>query len=183
MSVKFLSLAEAHALAIDLHGRDLDGFRPLDRGDNTFKYDSDSGRKNATARAIVDQFEWPVLICVTDTFVWPSSGNPDLTNLVWRGLGETESIYDRPAIVVHQPRADAAIAVVSLIMLCIWDAIVIESSSRAWLFSNDEFVDVVNGSDEGNLQIRSIFQTSEAAEPEPKKNLFGWPLRARRSDP
>lgn len=100
---------------------------------------ADSGAKNFLARVISQKVKFPCLLWLGEFFVWESSGNWPLANLVRRGLGEQRPWHEAPVLPCNEGDRETVQALVALATHNIWDIWVIEPQrTRVWHLTHDE---------------------------------------------
>ncbi|MEI7733196.1 MAG: hypothetical protein WCO56_26735 [Verrucomicrobiota bacterium] len=107
-----------------------------------FSPPSDSGKKVALARAIVEQWELKsgMLLWVQNWGVWPSSGHLPLMGLVRTALGEKRSLHLTPGHLAGLEDKDAAVSILVVSLEFFWDCLVCTAEDgNAFFTSHDEY--------------------------------------------
>jgi hypothetical protein len=107
-----------------------------------FTIPADAGARVALARALWEAAfagAPETLLWVTDAGVWPSGEHPPLAEAARRGLGATRALGETPGHLVRRGEDDAAVSVLCLAVLFLWDCWVLPAAGGPALFlSHDE---------------------------------------------
>lgn len=118
-----------------------------------FVIPSDAGERVALARVLWEAGAGAAetLVWVTQHGVWPSGEHPPLAEAVRRGFGAELTLDQAPGHLARLGEDDAALSMLTLAMLFLWDCWVLPSDRRPAVFvSHDEYGVVdVRGDDMG----------------------------------
>lgn len=120
---------------------------------------ADSGAKNFLARVISQEVRFPCLLWLDEFFVWESSGNWPLADLVRKGLGEQRQWHEAPVLLCTEEDRETVQALVALAAHNIWDIWVIEPQrTRVWHLTHDEGILLYGDSQELD-DMREFFES------------------------
>lgn len=120
---------------------------------------ADSGAKNFLARVISQEVRFPCLLWLDEFFVWESSANWPLADLVRKGLGEQRQWHEAPVLLCSEEDRETVQTLVALATHNIWDIWVIEPQrTRVWHLTNDEGILLYGDSQELD-DMREFFET------------------------
>src|SRR6185369_350895 len=130
------SWCEARAFAMDARG-----LPALDGAVEEFSIPKDAGARVALVRGHMRAFREEEEVCVWlhDWSVWPSGQWEHLFQRFRISYGISESLEQRPCLLIRKKDFDAAISAVIYSVLMLWDCYVLASSGRQFAFySHDE---------------------------------------------
>lgn len=145
--MNYLTADESRAWAVR-HGYHVNGSfgRPLANDGPTpirFRIPSDAGARVTLARVLWEragQGAPEVLVWVTEWGVWPSGEHLPLAEAARRGFGAERPLYETPGHLAGHGEDDAALGVLCMAVLFLWDCWVLPSDGRPAVFvSHDEY--------------------------------------------
>lgn len=126
----------------------------------TLEYPSDSGRKIALARTVLDAIKGcgDILLYVAEWDTWPSSQHPPIFARFREALGERQELSATPGHLITSLELDDGVSVLASALLFTWNCEVRASNSSPVFFaSHDEFCGWWAASDEQILWVNETF--------------------------
>lgn len=134
-----------------------------------FVIPADAGARVALARVLWEATgagAAETLVWVTEHGVWPSGEHPPLAEAARRGFGAELALHETPGHLARLGEDDAALSILSLAVLFLWDCWVLPSRGRPAVFvSHDEYGVVdTRGDDMGLARRLSLLGVADDAE-------------------
>jgi len=112
--------------------------------------------EDAGARVILARVLWEaagqgaseVLVWVTDWGVWPSGEHPPLAEAARRGFGAERPMHETPGHLARSGDDDAALGVLCMAVLFLWDCWVLPADGRPAVFVSHDELGVVDPRDD-----------------------------------
>lgn len=122
----------------------------------TYKIPYEASRKTALAVWISMNVSYPAILQFHEYGIWQEIW--PVFDLMRKGLGETREIHEAPAhLFEEQEEEDLCAAVLAVGLYFSWGALLQEANdSRAWLFSHDDWVDIVAPEAKKRQQVQSL---------------------------
>jgi hypothetical protein len=134
-----------------------------------FRIPSDAGKRVALARVLWEATgagTGETLVWVTERGIWPSGEHLPLAEAVRRGFGAELTLHEAPGHLARLGEDDAALSVLCLAVLFLWDCWILPSGGRPAVFvSHDEYGIVdTRGDDMGLAERLSMLGVADHAE-------------------